>query len=113
MMTDQSNKDIAYAIEGCLEPLGAQWADLEDAVRATGNSHAQTALFDFGQQVVKPWEEISREAAQRLASGGEISEALKECILQLEYLGDKFQKTGTGEAVIARARALLDTESEQ
>ena len=70
-MTDQSNEDLAASLTGCLLPLGAQWADLEAAIRATGNSHAQTALYVFGAQVVKPWEDISREAAQRLASGGE------------------------------------------
>lgn len=70
-MTAQTNKDLAYALDGCLVPLGAQWAYLDAAVRATGNAHAIAALFDFGQQVVKPWEDISREAAQRLVSGGD------------------------------------------
>ena len=34
---------------------------------------------------------------------------IKECILQIEYLQNKFQQTGTGNAVIAKANYFIDT----
>lgn len=34
--------------------------------------------------------------------------ACEQAILQIEYLGEKFTKTGTGEAVLAQLRAALD-----
>ena len=53
-------------------------------------------------------------AAARIADrrNDELREGVKEAVLQIEYLSEKFGKTGTGEAVIARLRALLNTESE-
>ena len=37
-----------------------------------------------------------------------LCDALKEAVLQLEYLNGKFQPTGTTAAVLARIRAVLD-----
>lgn len=41
------------------------------------------------------------------AERDEIVEMLREASLQIEYLHEKFQKTGTGETVLARIRMLL------
>jgi hypothetical protein len=38
---------------------------------------------------------------------GRMAEVLKEAKLELEYLRDKFQKTGTGEATLARIHVVL------
>ncbi len=37
----------------------------------------------------------------------ELEEALREAVLQIEYLHGKFQETGSGNAAISRARAAL------
>lgn len=37
----------------------------------------------------------------------EMVEMLREAALQIEYLHEKFQATGTGETVVARIRMLL------
>ena len=39
-----------------------------------------------------------------------LCDALREAILQLEYLNGKFQPTGTTAAVLARIRAVLDEQ---
>jgi hypothetical protein len=39
-----------------------------------------------------------------------LCDALKEAVLQLEYLNGKFQPTGTTAAVLARIRAVLDEQ---
>jgi len=47
----------------------------------------------------------SKEAeanAHLIAAAPDMYEALGEAKLQLEYLGDKFTKTGTGESILAR-----------
>jgi hypothetical protein len=40
-------------------------------------------------------------------ASADLLEQLQQCVLQLEYLHGKFQKTGSGEAAIARARAAI------
>lgn len=37
----------------------------------------------------------------------EFAAALEEAVLQIEYLHEKFGETGSGNAVVARARAVL------
>lgn len=37
----------------------------------------------------------------------ELEDALSECVLQIEYLHGKFGETGSGNAVLARAKALI------
>jgi hypothetical protein len=44
----------------------------------------------------------------RAAALEEYAVVLKEAELQIEYLHDKFERTGSGEAVLARIRALKE-----
>lgn len=39
----------------------------------------------------------------------ELIAMLIECVCQIEYLHDKFQETGTGNTVLSRAKALIDS----
>jgi hypothetical protein len=54
---------------------------------------------------------MCREAAAALRSAAAreaaLVEALEQATLQIEYLHEKFQPTGSGNAVAARARAAL------
>lgn len=50
----------------------------------------------------------SRDNANMFAAAPEMADELAEAALQIEYLHDKFQKTGTGNAVLDRIRRLLD-----
>ncbi len=45
--------------------------------------------------------------ARLIAAAPDLLEALAECGLQIEYLHDKFGGTGSGETVLARARAAI------
>ena len=45
--------------------------------------------------------------ARLIASSPVMYEALREAVLQIEYLHDKFQETGTGNAVLAKLKAAL------
>lgn len=64
-MTAPTDSDLAYQLIGALEPLGAQWAQLEDAVRGRpGSAHA--LLDEFGEQLAEIVR-LGRLAAQRLA----------------------------------------------
>ncbi len=51
--------------------------------------------------------ETGRANARLIAAAPALLEALAECGLQIEYLHDKFGGTGSGEAVLARARAVI------
>ena len=42
-----------------------------------------------------------------LAEAERLREALRDASLQIEYLHEKFQETGTGNAVLAKLRTLL------
>jgi len=45
--------------------------------------------------------------ARLIATAPELLAALKEAVLQIEYLHEKFKQTGSGEAVLFRARAAI------
>jgi uncharacterized protein YllA (UPF0747 family) len=42
----------------------------------------------------------------------ELADVIKEAILQIEYLHNKFQETGTGNAVLSRLKAALEKYKE-
>jgi hypothetical protein len=42
-----------------------------------------------------------------IAAAPDLAAALAECVIQIEYLHEKFSETGSGNAVLARARAAL------
>ena len=48
---------------------------------------------------------LSDEATTLEALNAELLEALTTCVLQIEYLHEKFQETGSGNAAIAQAVA--------
>lgn len=43
-----------------------------------------------------------------IAAAPDMLEALTQCVLQLQYLADKFGETGTGAAVLARVIAVIE-----
>ena len=45
--------------------------------------------------------------ARLIAAAPDLLEALKEAILQIEYLHEKFSPTGSGEAVLAKAKTAI------
>jgi hypothetical protein len=45
--------------------------------------------------------------ARLIAAAPDMLETLKETVLQLQYLADKFGETGTGAAVLARVQAAI------
>jgi hypothetical protein len=45
--------------------------------------------------------------ARLIAAAPELYDALREAALQIEYLHDKFDHTGSGEGVLARINAAL------
>lgn len=52
------------------------------------------------------WRKIQADA-RLIAAAPELYEALAEARLQIEYLHDKFQATGSGESVLAKIDATL------
>lgn len=64
-MADPTNREIAYQLIGLIAPLGAQWADLDEAIATTHSLYAVAALKRFGEQLA-PLLKIAREAATRL-----------------------------------------------
>lgn len=67
---------------------------MSDAIRERGQLHA--ALH-----------EANRNYMELRAVNEQLRAALNEAVLQLEYLHRKFRETGSGNAVIARAREAL------
>ena len=57
------------------------------------------AIEDLAKVIIKQHEEIT-----------ELREALRSAALQIEYLHDKFQPTGSGEQVLTQIRRALDSE---
>ena len=45
--------------------------------------------------------------ARRIAAAPALLEALRNAVLQIEYLHEKFQETGSGNTIIARSRAAI------
>lgn len=58
---------------------------------------------DSINSVGQPWD-TAYEAADKIE---DLRAMLKEAVLQIEYLHEKFGETGSGNAVLARARNLL------
>lgn len=51
---------------------------------------------------------INLANARLIAAAPDMLEALTQCVLQLQYLADKFGETGTGAAVLARVIAVIE-----
>jgi hypothetical protein len=79
---------------------------------ATGSIIATCRGFYFAP---RPSEEQEANAALIVLAVNnheKLVAALREAILQVEYLHAKFQETGSGNAVLAQARAALDPSKE-
>lgn len=70
-----------------------------------GYAHAACLATEYYRsQAVEPHLRAERDALrQQLAT---VREAAQEAILQIEYLHQKFQETGSGNQVVARLRVL-------
>lgn len=55
--------------------------------------------------------ELQGRLAAALARAERLEEALRDCVIQIEYEHGKFGGTGSGETVLHRTRALLADEA--
>lgn len=61
-------------------------------------------MFDFHPEIK---DDEQHDIACLIAAAPDMLCALKESVLQLQYLADKFGETGTGAAVLARVQAAI------
>lgn len=109
-MSEQTDSELAYSLEGALEPLGAQWAVIEAAILPFAESRAQA----FGEQLAEIERLVRLEVAEneRLrALNTEMREALADFdALATLQVPEGFE--GLWHIAQAKARAILaKTES--
>jgi hypothetical protein len=79
----------------------------ETAVYAPGNAfHWRMA------EVQGPDEQTEIATARLIAAAPDMLAALRETVLQLEYLADKFGETGSGAATLAKVNAAIRKATE-
>lgn len=79
------------------DPGGRMWSTLNYLASLEGN--------DLETEVAH-W--ASKSITHLRARVAELEAALREAVVQIEYLHGKFQPTGSGETVLARARRALE-----
>jgi ElaB/YqjD/DUF883 family membrane-anchored ribosome-binding protein len=69
--------------------------------------HADDLGDSIYENVIKPLREENERLRARVEK---LEDGMKDAVLQIDYLHDKFQPTGTGNAIISRLNSLLDTK---
>ena len=92
--------------------LQRQWQEMreESAAWEEGYYERDRAYNNLTLQLHRVARERDNEREQKQiaqTTNAEILDALKTCVLQIEYLHEKFQETGSGNATIAAANEAI------
>jgi chromosome segregation ATPase len=98
---NQKDSKIPDAFESLQSQLGMTEIELKH--KTTLLDSCEKALEDRDKNIA----ELKQKLAKAEADKVELFEQLKECTLQIEYLHDKFPKTGTSSSIILKANKVI------
>jgi len=98
---DELTTSLKAEVESLQSQLGMTEIELKH--KTTLLDSCEKALEDRDKNIA----ELKQKLAKAEADKVELFEQLKECTLQIEYLHDKFPKTGTSSSIILKANKVI------